>query len=367
MVLAAPVMGKADVRLRSAQEVDQRTNAVAQLLAGIRPADGSFSSRVETAAWQQHRDVIQGLWQQVRESRVQEMIAWRERELRPHVGGASTLLYPFSGPDFLNAYLLFPGLDTYVMFGLEMPGALPDISGMSDVRFGELLGDVRAAMRDIFERNYFITQYMSKDLHTPRLRGTVPVMLVMQALLGHRIVSADAVDPWPERTQAHAADVTKRPRKSLRAARVLFIDPRVGKAQTLVYYSLDATDKALAHYPEFLPMLANHRGAVGLVKSASYLMHDGQFRGVRDTLLDTVSLLVQDDTGIPYRFLTERGWDVRLYGQYSRPIKHFNYGHQPDLDAAFRATRVASELPFSFGYHWKEGKSGLMVARRIRG
>jgi hypothetical protein len=74
-------------------------------------------------------------------------------------------------------------------------------------------------------------------------------------------------------------------------------------------------------------------------------------------------VLVQDDTGIPYRVLTESGWQVRLYGDYEKPVRDFgSFGYQRDLESAYRSGKTAGRLPFPFGYHWSNGKSTLMIA-----
>ena len=62
------------------------------------------------------------------------------------------------------------------------------------MQFTKLLEDVRSAFRDIFERNYFITSYMTKQLTTPWIRGTVPVMAIMMALMNRRIVRIEPLD-----------------------------------------------------------------------------------------------------------------------------------------------------------------------------
>ncbi len=81
-------------------------------------------------------------------------------------------------------------------------------------------------------------------------------------------------------------------------------------------------------------------------------------------ILSTADYVIQDDTGIPYRFLTQGPWQVRLYGQYNKPIKTLKYGYQPDLEGAFKAKTGTAELPFPFGYHWRGKQSGLLVAIR---
>jgi hypothetical protein len=101
-----------------------------------------------------------------------------------------------------------------------------------------------------------------------------------------------------------------------------------------------------------------------LIKSASYLLQDRQFRAVRDALLESADFLVQDDTGMPYDVLKAAGWDMQLYGGYRKPIKPFHWAYQAALEAAYKSVS-ATELPFSFSYHWHGGKSNAMVARRV--
>jgi hypothetical protein len=101
-----------------------------------------------------------------------------------------------------------------------------------------------------------------------------------------------------------------------------------------------------------------------LIKSASYLLQDKQVRALRDALLEAADFLVQDDTGMPYEVLKANGWDVHLYGGYRKPIKPFHWAYQAGLEAAYKSAQ-ASELPFSFSYHWRGGKSNAMVARRV--
>ena len=74
--------------------------------------------------------------------------------------------------------------------------------------------------------------------------------------------------------------------------------------------------------------------------------------------------MVQDDTGIPYRFISQNPWQVKLYGRYHRPIRPMSYGYQKDLETAYNAQPEHIPLPFPFGYHWRGQQSGLIVAHR---
>lgn len=346
------------------QEFNRRATATAQIMAGIAPAGGdpSLERLIKLDAFAEHQKWMTAQWSQVR-GRVSAMQSWRAQEVKIPGAAQKTLLYPFSGPDFLNAYTLFPDHAQYVFFSLERPGSVPDLESVTPVQFGKLLEDVRNAFRDIFQRNYFITDYMNKQLTTPWIRGTVPVMATMMALMNQRIVRIEPVDLFPELTGAYEArDAVKHPRRIMRGVRIVFVG--AGAQQQLYYISVDATDKALEFYPGFLDWVAQHRPASALLKSASYLLHDSQFEKTRNMILATADYVLQDDTGIPYRFLSQAPWQVRLYGHYNKPIKALRYGYQTDLEAAYKAKTDLTDLPFPFGYHWRGKQSGLLVASR---
>lgn len=343
---------------------DVRATATAQLLAGIAPAPGDpvIDKLAASSVWKAHAAKMQADWAKVT-PRLAEMEKWRDRELNIREPARKTLLYPFSGPDYLNAATLFPTHKDYVFFSLEAPGRLPDVSGLNDAQFAKLLDNTRTAMRDIFQRNYFITDYMTKQLGTDVFKGTVPVMSIMMALTGKRIVKIAPVDLFPELTAQYAGNGARRPAKRLSGVRIDFTDAKTGVAQQLTYYSLDATDNALQYYPAFMEAMGRSRPATGFLKSASYLLHDHQFKQTRDMLLSTADMIVEDDTGIPYKFFAQPAWQVKLYGQYARPIKPLAYGYQKDLQAAYDK-KDKTPINFPFGYHYKTGKSGLMVATR---
>ena len=334
-------------------------------MAGIQPASGDavIDKLVVTDGWIKHKEVMQTQWKTVR-ARLDTIEKWRDQEVKLKEVSARTLLYPFSGPDFLNAWSLYPNHGKYLFFSLENPGVLPDLEKMGAKEFDAMLRDVRNAFNEIFQRNYFITSYMGKQLTTPHLKGTVPILATMMALNGLRIAKVEAADPFPDLTRVYEEPKAKRPGKLLRGAKITFLS--ANRSHELSYFSLDATDKALVHYPDFLDWVGRNKPASALVKSASYLLHDNQFSKTRDMILTSADVLVQDDTGVPYRYIKQANWNVKLYGKYHMPIKPMEWGFQGDLQKAFREPEVAARgaLPFPFGYHWKGAESGLIFATR---
>lgn len=339
---------------------DARITSTARLLAGIASDYEPHADVAALGAWQTHQKTLAPRWARLQRQWLRVIEKWRSEVLRADLDRCRTLLYPFSGPDFLNAYVLFPRCDTYVLFGLEPPGEVPALESLSAEDTAALLEDVRGALRDILARNYFITKNMSEQLRTPRLNGVLPLMLASMGLLELRVAAVEPFDlaqlpgPHPGKVRAD---------RRARGMKIAFFGPPAGKPQTLYYLSLNVTDRALRANPEFLPFLRQFKPSTTLIKSASYLLHEKAFAGTRRTLLEVSEVLVQDDTGIPYGLLRRSNFEIRLFGRYSPPISDFPHAFQDDLAAAYQEAVNVSELPFPFGYHWRAGQSGLMVAR----
>lgn len=352
-------------------KIDRQATAVAQVLAGIAPAPGDpdIDRIVATDAWKEHQTAMQRAWSAVNARRV-AMARWRDAEIQLPPNARRTLLYPFSGPDFLNAQAMFPDQERYVFLSLERPGQMPPLAQLSPKQLDALFDDVRGALADIFQRNFFITDYMTKQLATPRLQGITPLVTTMMALSGHRIVGITQLDPYPELTRAYAAPPSEfsgpRPRRRMRAVRIEFVRDDRTSAQELVFFSVDASDKELRYYPEFANWVGQHKGAALFLKSASYLFHDQQFSQLRAAVLGAADIIVQDDTGVPYRLLREQGWQLKLYGTYAKPIPALRYGHQADLESLYQSQANVPQLPFPFGYRAQDGRSILFIATRPR-
>jgi hypothetical protein len=364
-----PAAAEADRSVHTPAEL----TAVARLLAGLDPKDGSagLQAVAQTDAWKTHRKASRYGDRQLQE-RLQHMDQWQRTALPPAHAGAA-LIYPFSGPDFVNAFALFPNYKTYVFFSLEPPGDIPALARMDEHQMGDLFSDLRGALNDLVALNFFITPNMKEKLQTDSLQGTLPVLLAQMGLLGLTVHSVEPFEPWPSfapsASEGKPASVPgakggQPPALPLRAVRIEFED-RAKARRTLLYLSLDVSDGQLRHYPEFIPWLRSFEEPTVLLKSASYLLHGGNFRKVRGVVRDRARLIVQDDTGLPYRILRNDGFQISLYGQYERPVKLFENRYQKDLDDAFASAGNTDPVPFPFGYNWrKEGRSGVIVARR---
>jgi hypothetical protein len=396
-----------------------KVNSVARLLAGLPPTYPGHRDSAESATWKEHSAAMGAALTRLNNDRGTAMAAWRDSVLQggcgqpasaataaaagnasTSQGAARTLFYPFSGPDFFNAHLLFPGCDNYLMFGLEHVGDLPAIDAINERDLARLLTDVRRSVSDLFDRNYFITENMSRQLRTSQLHGVLPLLVIPMALSGVeilRIVPNEAVRNMKQRVVREATSASPgavagagatagaapavdgspapevkpvkawRPMRQLNGVIIEFRKPGSSAVQRLHYFTVDATDRGLSAYPEFIDYLRAFAPTTSFVKSASYLLHGREFSRMRQTVLDMSEVLVQDDTGVPYSYLTR--WNVSLYGRYEIPIRPFEKGYfQPALDRAFKEANPAL-LSFDFGYNYsdrRDNRSNVLVARRRR-
>ena len=154
-------------------------------------------------------------------------------------------------------------------------------------------------------------------------------------------------------------------RRRLRGITIEFRRPGAPAVQRVNYFSMDASNAGMVRYPQFRNYVRGLAPTTTLIKSASYLLHVGEFRRMRDLVLDVSGLIVQDDTGIPYSILAKRGWQVSVYGRYQVPIPPFERHYQPELAEAYEVQSPAS-LPFRFGYRRSFGddRAHIMVAQK---
>ena len=108
--------------------------------------------------------------------------------------------------------------------------------------------------------------------------------------------------------------------------------------------------------PNLLVYLKNIRECNTFTKAASYLMHYSSFKKIRDIVLSKSITIFQDDTGIPFKYINNKDWDIECFGSYVKPVADFEKSmdivYQKDLEEFYKNNKE-QRLPFSLGYHWK--------------
>lgn len=346
---------------------DRTFDYTARVIAGMPVTDAEpYASICESESWKRYAAAMDSSWQKVEKQRFSKMRAWAATELTAEAN-VTTVFYPFSGPDFIHAYAFFPQAERYYLFGLEPIGALPDFRNQPAKDAALYCEAVREALRDIFQRSYFLTKRMSSAV--PHIRGMVPLMCVFLVRTGHVITN---IQPQilMETGQTMNWKGTERdwPKNALRLVRIDFRHATSNTSKSIFYYSGDLSDAGIKARPAVQQYLNQLPGnCTGYLKSASYLMHYDSFSIIRNSMLEKCKTLLQDDTGIAYKYLDASQWDIGLYGIYTPPIEEFKNRFQKDLDKDYQDSTRVNPLPFEIGYHWGTHKDNLLLARKKAG
>lgn len=328
-------------------------DAQARFLAGLPVETTELEPLAREAAWQQHAAECHRAWIDVEDRQLAHLHPWMAAVHPEAYRDPAPVFYLFSGPDFLYANALFPEASDYILCGREPVGNLPNAATLTPAARATALAGLRTALNASLSYSFFITADMKKDLVDTELAGTLPVLYFFLARTGCRITGAERVQLGADGQLS--TGTTKTP-----GVRIRFTGPR-GRAQTLWYFTTDLSDWGAKANPAFLAFCRRQGQGNALVKAASYLMHLDSFGTARSFLLGNVRHLVQDDSGIPYRYFKPDRWTLRLHGRYAGPIEIFQQHFQADLDAAFRAGS-SGPLPFGFGYQWRPPVSSLIFA-----
>jgi len=347
---------------RNAVTLDIPHNEVARFLGGLPSESESYRPLRETPPWREYAEAVETNWAAVEKDRLGPMTEWAQTELAEPNGSAKTVFYPFGGPDFITVFRLFPKAETYVLLGLEAVGNLPVLLPMTPSQIESYLALMKAALADFFMRSYFITGHMDESL--PHLDGVLPVIAFFLARSGNAIAAVRRVDFTPDGGLLETPFPTLDEKAGRpRGIRVDFVAVGAEKIQTLYYFSGDLEDGVFLPEKPFFRHLDKLSEVTTFIKSASYLLKYAAFSRIRNLILSKSRYILEDDTGVPYRYF-QKGWKVRLYGVYEKPIKDFSGVDQEDLAAAYREPGAAKPLPFSLGYHWRDRKDNLLFIVR---
>ena len=89
------------------------------------------------------------------------------------------------------------------------------------------------------------------------------------------------------------------------SVRIRFQKPGEATERVLYYFSADLSDQGLAKNRVPLQWFDGFAPRATYIKSASYLMHKTYFSAIREFILAKSAVIVQDDSGVPLRFVAE--------------------------------------------------------------
>ena len=290
------------------------------------------------------------------------MRAWSAAELAPRIPMRVPVYYFFSGPDAVSPLALFPDAPVYILGGLESVGSImpPNALAPEEVAFG--LENLRRSAEVILSFGHFITKDMKAELDRTAFRGVLPLIYMFIALTGGEIVSTRYIAVVRGGAVQELGSESVQSKGQLPGVRVEFRGRGRSEVQTLIYVQANVADDFLKSNGSLLQWAGSHGPGNVYLKAASYLLHEPYFSRIRSFLLNYAISVLQDDSGIPFRFFRDGRWQLWLFGTYSGTLDIFAKYYQSDLQSAFATSRAAAPLPFGTGYKWRLGESNLMLA-----
>ena len=326
----------------------------ARFLAGMPPSAGSpLTPLTRDPTWQRHARFFDQAFAQLEQRQLAKIRAWSDTNL---AAPRPTMFYMFSGPDFLYADAFYGKATTYVLSALEPPGSVPDLTRLSHGGVGAALYNVERSLSSILSFSFFITKQMKVDLHAGQIGGTLPILYVFLARSGKTIRGVT-----PVALDQNGAVITENLGKSaVRGTRIIFAG-NDGVERTLYYFSTDLSNAGVKA-SGFLKFCATLAPGNSLLKSASYLLHSGNFTAVRDFILANSATIIQDDSGIPLAYYNKKRWRFFPFGRYAGPIAEFPGRYQESYAELFHR---AQPMDFGIGYRWRSHESNLLLAVKL--
>jgi len=328
----------------------------ARFLAGMPPsANSPLTPLTKDPGWQRHAKFFDTAFGHLEQRQLAKIRSWADTNL---AAPRPTMFYMFSGPDFLYADAFYSKATTYVLSALEPVGSVPDLTRLPRGGIGAALYNVEHSMGTILSFSFFITKMMKADLRAGQLNGTLPILYVFLARSGKTIrdVAPIALD---DKGAAYFGNENPGP-NATRGVRIIFAGPD-GVERTLYYFSTDLSNSGVKA-SGFLKFCATLAPGNSLIKSASYLLHSGNFTTVRDFLLANSATMIQDDSGIPLAYYNAKKWRLFPFGRYAGPIGEFPGRYQESYAELFRR---AQPMDFGIGYRWRSHESNLLLAVRL--
>ena len=260
-------------------------------------------------------------------SKMEPITHWvKENKMIPENYACKTLFYPLAGADFVYADAFFSDVRNYILVGLEKPGYLPNYDQLSNTDLQNYLNQIFNSLDISMKSGFFRTKSMAVQFNQKTVNGTLHSLLFYLARRGnkirkirHFILKENAVIKYTSGTEGMFSP----------GLDIEFLTAD-NKVKNLYYFNTDLSD-ANTKIDNFFNWVSTFGEHHTMLKAASYLNSRDYFSKTRNYILKSSNMIVQDDSGIPYKYFVDGKWQVQLYGGYKKVIPLFSSRIQPDM------------------------------------
>ncbi|MBK9500368.1 MAG: hypothetical protein KBF99_02795 [Leptospiraceae bacterium] len=344
----------------------KQLQAKSLFLSGKSQADETtkLGKLTRTAYYATFRQRITKHWEQYNKEIQDPFITWKNKNVPEPK--SKVVFYPFSGPDFPNAFTIYPKATTYIMIGLEAGGFEPDFESMNENQISRGLLELNGSLDTISRLNYFMTNSMKEDVSKSVFRGTAPVFL---AYFGFLKVKPYSIKNFRINDNGDIVYLTKEEiktnanyREGLVSLDIDFIDPVDGAKKKLYFLSTNISNYGLKANPGTMKFLGKFGTFASTFKAASFLLHYDSFTEMKEFIIKNSELMVMDDTGPPVRDL-DKDFKIKVFGRYTRPIGLWPEKVQKELQK-LHEDQKPEKVNFKYGYGTADKQQHIMVVTR---
>lgn len=341
---------------------DTIINKKAEFIAGKSP--NYYNKIEEKDFYKRHQKIVQKTWYNFDLKNIKPIKTWAKNEnICDLETNKTTLFYPFSGPDILYAITLFPDCENYILFGLENPGTIPDFKSMNNKLLEPYFKNLSNSIRNLNKFGYFVTLKMKYDFRNSLLDGIVHIILFHLSLTDNIILDVKYfyLDNYGKEIYVNQlSDLSK----NIEGIKIWFKNKDTDNIKTLYYLQLDVSNKNLLENMEFTYFTNNFKNKITFMKSASYLLFNNNFSIIKNIILDQSEIILQDDTGLPFKEFAKNNFTTQVYGTYNKTINIYKEKFQPELKNKLSNENHDKKLPFRFGYNNRFGETVLILAKQ---
>jgi hypothetical protein len=295
----------------------------------------------------------------------------------------STVVYPFGGGDLLSALTTFPNLSDVTTLSLEHAGD-PRRAVASDAdSLADSLRRFRNDINGLLTMSDSTTENMM-DLQRGDIPGQLAFFLVALAIHDQEPVGLRYFRVEPEGEihyleESEIADIEDELAKRLNQrwkspdfsvafsnVELTFRPKNQPNAPLRVHRHIAANlmDGPLATDSSVISFLEKRGHVTAMTKAASYTLWNPNFSRIRTYLLDNMSFMLSDSTGIPPQYIAPAHFVQETYGTFAGPFLDAN-SHDADDFRQLWNSQPMRPLPFRYGYLDSERRPHLVVTRRI--
>lgn len=285
-----------------------------------------------------------------------------------------TVVYPFAGGDLSTALTVYPDADEITTLSLEPAGDPRALAKLSPKELKPALGVVEKELASLYRASYSVTMNMIGAMRA----GALPTQLIFSlsalSIHGYEPVSLKYFKLTKDGDIQYLTDddlatidkIKNVGKRNQQLASMELVFRKIGSKKTQIYRHLLANldDQHLKADPSALTHLEKKGTVAGMTKAASYLLSFTNFATMRKYIIDHVTWMVSDTTGLPPKYGAAAGFEYETWGIFEKSNMDAGADVTPQWRALFKE-QPKRPLDFRFGYpEGKTYKGHLAIMRK---